>query len=49
MEKKRILICMVEIGNGHKAPANAIKKAIEDLYPNKYEVEVLELMQGLER
>jgi UDP-N-acetylglucosamine:LPS N-acetylglucosamine transferase len=42
-EKKRILILPVEVGNGHKAPSIAIKKSIERLYPNLYEVEVIDL------
>lgn len=38
---------MIEIGNGHKSPAIAIKKAIEKLYPEQYDVEVIDLPQKL--
>ena len=45
--KKKILITMLEIGNGHKAPANAIKKSIEKLYSEKYDVEVIDLFKEM--
>jgi processive 1,2-diacylglycerol beta-glucosyltransferase len=43
MEKKRILITPMEVGNGHKAPSMAIKKSIERLYPGKYDVDVIDI------
>jgi processive 1,2-diacylglycerol beta-glucosyltransferase len=47
MKKKKIIIAMIEVGNGHKAPAIAIKKSIEKLFPSKYEVEVVDLIKDL--
>ncbi|MBR9706372.1 hypothetical protein GOV14_05030 [Candidatus Pacearchaeota archaeon] len=47
MQKRRILIAMLEIGDGHKSPANALKKSIEKLYPKKYEITILDLAQEL--
>ena len=38
--KPKILIAMITVGNGHKAPAEAIRAGIEKLYPNQYEIEV---------
>lgn len=45
--KKKILIMMEEIGNGHKSPAMAVKKAIEEKFPDKYDVEVIDLFREL--
>jgi UDP-N-acetylglucosamine:LPS N-acetylglucosamine transferase len=42
MTKPRILLAMITVGNGHKAPADAIKAGIEKLYPNQFDVEVLD-------
>ncbi len=42
MTKPRILIAMITVGNGHKAPADAIKAGIEKLYPNEFEIDVLD-------
>lgn len=39
---KKILIPMIEAGGGHRMPALAIKDAIEDLYPGKYQVDVID-------
>ncbi len=40
--KPRILLAMITVGNGHKAPADAIKAGIERLYPNQFEIDVLD-------
>ena len=40
--KPRILLAMITVGNGHKAPADAIKAGIEHLYPNRFDVDVLD-------
>jgi len=45
MKRKRILIAMTEIGNGHKGPAIAIKKALDERYPGKFDVEVVDILQ----
>jgi 1,2-diacylglycerol 3-beta-galactosyltransferase len=42
MTKPRILLAMITVGNGHKAPADAIKAGIEKLYPNQFEIDVLD-------
>jgi 1,2-diacylglycerol 3-beta-galactosyltransferase len=42
MPKPRILLAMITVGNGHKAPADAIKAGIEKLYPEQFEIEVLD-------
>ncbi|NLX64915.1 MAG: hypothetical protein GX022_09125 [Clostridiaceae bacterium] len=39
---KKILIPMVEAGGGHKMPALAIKDAIEELYPGRYQIDVID-------
>jgi processive 1,2-diacylglycerol beta-glucosyltransferase len=33
---------MITVGNGHKAPADAIKAGIERLYPDQFDVDVLD-------
>ncbi len=43
MATKRILMTMVEVGAGHKAPAYAVKQALEDRYPGTYTVDVVDL------
>jgi processive 1,2-diacylglycerol beta-glucosyltransferase len=45
--KKKIIFAMLGIGNGHKAPSFAIKKAIDKLYPDKYDVEVIDFIKDL--
>jgi 1,2-diacylglycerol 3-beta-galactosyltransferase len=42
MSKPRILLAMITVGNGHKAPADAIRAGIETLYPDRFEVDVLD-------
>lgn len=42
MPKPRILLAMITVGNGHKAPADAIKAGIEKLYPEQFEIDVLD-------
>jgi UDP-N-acetylglucosamine:LPS N-acetylglucosamine transferase len=42
MPKPRILLAMITVGNGHKAPADAIKAGIEKLYPSQFEIDVLD-------
>ncbi|NLM74647.1 MAG: hypothetical protein GX187_00955 [Clostridiaceae bacterium] len=39
---KKILIPMIEAGGGHKMPALAIKEAIEELYPDQFQVDVID-------
>ncbi|MGL4611310.1 MAG: MGDG synthase family glycosyltransferase [Trueperaceae bacterium] len=42
MSKARILLAMITVGNGHKAPADALKAGIEKLYPAQFEIDVLD-------
>jgi UDP-N-acetylglucosamine:LPS N-acetylglucosamine transferase len=42
MTKPRILLAMITVGNGHKAPADAIKAGIERLYPEQFDIDVLD-------
>ena len=42
MNKPKILIAMITTGNGHKAPAEAIRAGIESLYPNRFAIDVLD-------
>jgi len=37
---------MIEVGGGHKAPAMALRDAIDKLYPGSFEVEVLDFMKA---
>jgi len=38
---------MIEAGGGHKTPALAVREAIEDLFPGKYEIKMLDFMKDL--
>jgi UDP-N-acetylglucosamine:LPS N-acetylglucosamine transferase len=38
---------MIEAGGGHKTPALAVVEAIEQLFPGKYEIKVLDFMKDL--
>ena len=42
MSKPRILLAMITAGNGHKAPADALKSGFEKLYPGVFEIDVLD-------
>jgi UDP-N-acetylglucosamine:LPS N-acetylglucosamine transferase len=42
MSKPRILLAMIKVGNGHKAPADAIQAGIEKLYPSQFDIDVLD-------
>ena len=46
--KKKIFIPMQEAGAGHKMPALAIKDGIDTLYPDKYDVEVVDWLKVLD-
>jgi processive 1,2-diacylglycerol beta-glucosyltransferase len=43
MAKKRILMTMAEAGSGHKAPAMAVRDALEERHPGRFDVEVVDL------
>lgn len=38
---------MIEAGGGHKTPALAVKEALEEIIPGKYEIKVLDFMKDL--
>ncbi|OHD57692.1 MAG: hypothetical protein A2Y33_04230 [Spirochaetes bacterium GWF1_51_8] len=42
MPKKKILMPILEAGAGHKMPALAVKDSIEELYPGKYQIDVVD-------
>lgn len=42
MDKKRILMTMVEVGSGHKTPAVAVAEALEHDFPGKYAVDIVD-------
>lgn len=41
-KKKKIFMPIMEIGAGHKAPANSVKDAIEALFPGKYQIDIVD-------
>jgi processive 1,2-diacylglycerol beta-glucosyltransferase len=45
MEKKKILISMIEVGFGHKSPAMAVKEALEELAPEAVAVDVVDFVK----
>jgi len=46
MPKKKILMPMMEAGAGHKMPALAVKASIEALYPDQYQVDVIDFAKA---
>mmetsp|Transcript_6942 Transcript_6942/g.26763 ORF Transcript_6942/g.26763 Transcript_6942/m.26763 type:complete len:450 (-) Transcript_6942:77-1426(-) len=42
-KKKRVLIIMSDTGGGHKASAQAISAALDELYPNRVECNILDI------
>lgn len=42
MEKKRILMTMIEVGLGHKSPAIAVRDALEESAPGRYQVDIVD-------
>eukprot|EP00871_Galdieria_phlegrea_P000712 jgi/Galph1/1641/GphlegSOOS_G326.1 len=42
-EKKRILILMSDTGGGHRASAEALRAAFDDLYPNQVDTVIVDL------
>jgi processive 1,2-diacylglycerol beta-glucosyltransferase len=42
MRKKRVLMTMLEVGFGHKAPARAVKDAMEELHPDRYSIDIVD-------
>ncbi|HEY9053865.1 MAG TPA: glycosyltransferase [Rectinemataceae bacterium] len=46
MEKKKILIAMMEVGFGHKSPAIAVKEALDELAPGAVSAEVVDFAKA---
>jgi len=44
---KKIIFASHDAGGGHRAPAEAIQKALNELYPNKYEILVLDMLEAV--
>ena len=42
MAKQRVLMLMLEVGFGHKAPANAVKEAMEAQFPGRFRIDVVD-------
>jgi len=45
--RKKIHFAMIEAGGGHKTPALAVVEALEELFPGKYQIKVLDFMKDL--
>ncbi|RYG99631.1 hypothetical protein EON65_50095, partial [archaeon] len=41
--KKKVLILMSDTGGGHRASAQAIDQALQDQFPHKFEVEIMDI------
>jgi len=46
MDKKKILIAMMEVGFGHKSPAIAVKEALDELAPDAVSAEVVDFAKA---
>ncbi|MBN1837045.1 MAG: hypothetical protein JW820_14410 [Spirochaetales bacterium] len=44
---KKIHFAMIEAGGGHRSPALAVREALEELFPGRYELRVLDFMKDL--
>ena len=42
MERKRILMTMLEVGLGHKSPAIAVRDSLEELWPGRYLIDIVD-------
>jgi len=42
MARKKIFMPHIEAGSGHKIPAMAVKESIETLYPDRYQIDVVD-------
>ena len=42
-KKKKILILMSDTGGGHRASAQALDKAMNDIFPNQIDVDILDI------
>jgi UDP-N-acetylglucosamine:LPS N-acetylglucosamine transferase len=44
---KKIVFAMIEAGGGHKAPARAVMEALEEAYPDRYEVTMMDFIKDI--
>jgi len=44
---KKIHFAMIEAGGGHKTPALAVMESLEELFPGKYQIKVLDFMKDI--
>ena len=44
MAQQRILILMSDTGGGHRASAQALKAAFDELYPNRFHIDIIDLI-----
>ena len=47
MAGKKIHFAMIEAGGGHKTPALAVMESLEELFPGKYQIKVLDFMKDI--
>ena len=47
MARKKIHFAMIEAGGGHKTPALAVMEALEEIFPGKYQIKILDFMKDL--
>jgi UDP-N-acetylglucosamine:LPS N-acetylglucosamine transferase len=47
MSKKKVVFAAIKAGGGHMRPAEVICEALADLYPEKYDLTVLDFMKDL--
>src|SRR5690606_32533281 len=45
MAKKKILIAMTDAGNAHRIAAEAIEYTFNKLYPDQYEVKIIDILK----
>jgi UDP-N-acetylglucosamine:LPS N-acetylglucosamine transferase len=44
---KKIVFAMIEAGGGHKAPAKAVMEALEEAYPGRYEMRMMDFIKDV--
>jgi 1,2-diacylglycerol 3-beta-galactosyltransferase len=46
MPQQRILILMSDTGGGHRASAQALKAGFDELYPNRFQIDIIDLISN---
>ena len=44
MPQQRILILMSDTGGGHRASAQALKAGFDELYPDRFQIDIIDLI-----